>query len=103
MKKWTALLGILISAQTLASEPRLMNQAPDGCKFIKQESCQTSRSKGVLRCEKWHKVRASKAGANVIVIVTTSSQQSGGAIIAGALYTSNETTMTADYYACPTP
>jgi len=53
----------------------------------------------MARCNKWHKKRASRMGANYVVLITGSSE-SRQIISGGHIYPSNNTSSIADYYFC---
>lgn len=116
MKLSSLLLSLLVSATLLSSCARHRSAIPysgihpndvrlansineDNCKFIKQQTCSSKRKNGVARCEKWHKQRAAKSGANFVVLISSSSDKRPF-ISGGQLYTSSSASSTADYYSC---
>lgn len=72
----------------------LTEKQAEGCRYIAQRSCETSRSAD--KCVDSHKDNAVEAGANAIMLLMTSSQS-------GALFSvfGSDTTMLANYYSCP--
>lgn len=78
-----------------------MNAEPPGCKFVQQESCKTGRRDGQLRCEKWHKAQAAKAGANVVVPVSIGGNSRMSGSVGRTGFHNERVTMTADYFTCP--
>jgi hypothetical protein len=79
---------------------RIRNDVDESvCDFVKQLNCNTRRNNGTARCEKWHKKNAAKAGADTIVMISSASEQNPFTVN-GQLYTSNNTSITADYFVC---
>lgn len=101
--KWATL--VLIALPLLASasweDVRLVNQVPENCTFVKQQTCNTKRRNGLARCEKWHKAQADKLKANTVAIITASSQNNSGGVVVGTTFVQGQSAhMTADYYVC---
>ena len=72
--------------------PVLTERQADGCRYITQKMCETSRS--AERCIAHHQVNAIDSGGNAIVLVHSTSRSVGFGPFGG------DTTMLANYYSC---